>query len=34
MTTIRARRLVDTSHRRITIIDPVGLEALALSGVL
>jgi len=34
MTTIRARRLVDTSHRRIRIIDPVGLEALALSGVL
>jgi CRP-like cAMP-binding protein len=34
LTTIRARRLVDTAHRRVRIIDPVGLEALAFSGVL
>jgi len=31
---IRARRLVDTSHRRVRIIDPAGLEALAFSGLL
>jgi len=34
MTVIRARRLVDTAHRRVRIIDPAGLEALAFSGVL
>ena len=34
LTAIRARRLVDTSHRRVRIIDPVGLEALAFSGLL
>jgi CRP-like cAMP-binding protein len=34
MTTIRARRLVDTAHRRVRIIDPAGLEALAFSGLL
>ena len=34
LTAIRARRLVDTAHRRVRIIDPAGLEALALSGVL
>src|SRR5437867_6663629 len=30
---IRARRLVDTAPRRVRILDPVGLEALALSGL-
>jgi CRP/FNR family transcriptional regulator len=34
MTVIRARRLVDTAHRRVRIIDPAGLEALAFSGLL
>ena len=34
LTAIRARRLVDTAHRRVRIIDPAGLEALALSGLL
>jgi CRP-like cAMP-binding protein len=34
LTYIRARRLVDTAHRRVRIIDPAGLEALALSGLL
>ena len=34
LTIIRARGLVDTSLRRVRIIDPVGLEALALSGLL
>jgi len=34
LTAIRARRLVDTAHRRVMIIDPAGLEALALSGLL
>jgi CRP/FNR family transcriptional regulator, cyclic AMP receptor protein len=34
MTTIRARRLVDTAPRRVRIIDPAGLEALAFSGLL
>jgi CRP/FNR family transcriptional regulator len=34
LTAIRARRLVDTSHRRVRIIDPAGLEALAFSGLL
>jgi CRP-like cAMP-binding protein len=34
MTAIRARRLVATAHRRVRIIDPAGLEALALSGLL
>src|SRR5438874_11335949 len=33
LTTIRARRLVDTAHRRVRIIDPAGLEALALTGL-
>jgi CRP/FNR family transcriptional regulator len=30
---IRARGLVDTSLRRVRIIDPAGLEAMALSGL-
>ena len=30
---IRARRLVDTAPRRVRILDPVGLEALAVSGL-
>jgi CRP-like cAMP-binding protein len=34
MTAIRARHLVDTAHRRVRIIDPVGLEELAFSGLL
>jgi CRP-like cAMP-binding protein len=34
MTAIRARRLVDTSHRRVRILDPAGLEALAFAGLL
>lgn len=34
MTEIRARRLVDTTQRRVRIIDPAGLEALAFSGLL
>ncbi|OLC55174.1 MAG: hypothetical protein AUH85_09840 [Chloroflexi bacterium 13_1_40CM_4_68_4] len=34
LTAIRARRLVDTAHRRVRIIDPAGLEALAFSGLL
>ena len=34
MTVIRARRLVDTVPRRVRILDPAGLEALALSGLL
>jgi hypothetical protein len=34
LTTIRARRLVDTAPRRVRIIDPVGLEALAFAGLL
>ncbi len=34
MTTIRARRLVDTAPRRVRIIDPTGLEELAFSGLL
>jgi CRP/FNR family transcriptional regulator len=33
LTAIRARRLVDTARRRVRIIDPAGLEALALSGL-
>jgi CRP/FNR family transcriptional regulator len=34
MTFIRSRRLVDTAHRRVRIIDPAGLEALAFAGLL
>jgi len=34
MTTIRARRLVDTAPGRVRIIDPTGLEKLAFSGLL
>jgi CRP/FNR family transcriptional regulator len=34
LTYIRSRRLVATAHRRVRIIDPAGLEALALSGLL
>jgi CRP-like cAMP-binding protein len=34
MTEIRAGRLVDTAQRRVRIIDPAGLEALAFSGLL
>ena len=34
LTAIRARRLVDTAPRRVRIIDPAGLEAFALSGLL
>jgi len=34
LTAIRARRLVDTGHRRVRILDPAGLEALAFSGLL
>jgi hypothetical protein len=34
LTAIRARGLVDTTLRRVRILDPVGLEALALSGLL
>jgi CRP-like cAMP-binding protein len=34
LTTIRARRLVHTTHRRVQIINPAGLEALALSGLV
>ena len=34
LTYIRSRRLVDTAHRRVRIIDPAGLEALALTGLL
>jgi CRP-like cAMP-binding protein len=34
MTAIRARGLVDTSHRRVRIIDAAGLEALAFTGLL
>jgi CRP-like cAMP-binding protein len=34
LTAIRARRLIDTGHRRARIIDPAGLEALAFSGLL
>jgi CRP-like cAMP-binding protein len=34
MNAIRARRLVDTAHRRVRILDPAGLEALAFSGLL
>lgn len=34
MTTLRARRLVATTHRRIRILDPSGLEALAFSGLM
>ena len=33
LTAIRARRLIDTAHRRVRIIDPAGLEALALTGL-
>ena len=33
LTAIRARRLLDTAHRRVRIIDPAGLEALALTGL-
>lgn len=33
MTVIRARRMVDTAPRRVRIIDPTGLEALAFSGL-
>jgi len=34
LTAIRARGLVDTTLRRVRILDPAGLEALALSGLL
>jgi CRP-like cAMP-binding protein len=34
LTAIRARHLVDTAQRRVRIIDPAGLEALAFSGLL
>jgi len=34
LTVIRAQRLVDTAPRRVRIIDPAGLEALAFSGLL
>ena len=34
LTAIRARRLVDTAHRRVRIVDPAGPEALAFSGLL
>jgi CRP/FNR family transcriptional regulator, cyclic AMP receptor protein len=34
LTTIRTRRLVDTARRRVRIVDPTGLEALAFSGLL
>jgi len=34
MTAIRARGLVDTTHRRVRIIDAAGLEALAFTGLL
>jgi CRP/FNR family transcriptional regulator len=34
MNAIRSRRLVDTAHRRVRILDPAGLEALAFSGLL
>jgi len=34
MTAIRAHGLVDTTHRRVRIIDAAGLEALAFTGLL
>jgi CRP/FNR family transcriptional regulator, cyclic AMP receptor protein len=34
LTLIRARRLIDTAHRRVRIIDAAGLEALAFTGLL
>jgi CRP-like cAMP-binding protein len=34
LTAIRARRLVNTAHRRVRITDPAGLEALAFSGLM
>jgi CRP/FNR family transcriptional regulator len=34
LTFIRARRLVKTAHRRVRIIDPAALEALAFSGLM
>jgi len=31
---LRSRGLVATTHRRVRILDPVGLEALALSNLV